>query len=160
MDKWIENYYSLLESGIDKIPKSDFRFYSIGRLPLVAMKTKEFSETCGECRKNLSVLEEFAGNLPEILNDQARRVSFGESRDAIESHLRKVHHVRPAHYYLALYTLIGAVIGAVLGLITGLLSGTERLPDLVLIFFAVGLILGQLIGKRTDRKRYRQKLQY
>ena len=160
MDNWIENYYSVLEAGINKIPKSDFRFYNIGRLPLIAIKTREFSSNCEECRNNLPKLEEIAGKLPEILEDRTRRTSFGEEKNAIESHLSKVHRVRPAHYFRALYTLIGAAGGAIMGLLTGLLRGPGIDLNFVLIFFATGLILGQLIGKIADRSSYRKNLQY
>jgi len=159
MENWLEDYYTLLEQKKKDISISDFRFYNIGRLPLLAAKTSELSQSCHRCRANLKELQVLAEKLPECLEDLKQRREFEHHKNLVENHLRQEHAIRPAHYYYAKYTLIGAVSGIVAGSIISFIIYDEFNVNLPFIFFALGLITGQLMGRRADRIRYKHKRQ-
>lgn len=159
MDPWIENYIEKLESKKSAITPSDFRFYNIGRLPLLADRTKAYASGCRECKSNIRVIEHLADRLPECLNTPEERKSFEKERHAVERHLRKVHKVLPAHYYYALYAFLGAIIGIILGIVISLLLLNTINLNVPLIFFALGLFSGQIIGKKADKKAYTRNTQ-
>lgn len=158
-DQWIEEYYNLLESKRKDISNSDFRFYNIGRLPLIAIKTKEYSESCDICKKNLDILAELGNMLPQCFEKPSARKSFEERKNDIEIHLKETHHLRPAHYYYSLYSFLGSVFGLVLGVLLSLLLSNNFRFDIPIISSALGLFFGQFIGKKLDKKKNIQNRQ-
>lgn len=160
MDAWTENYYKILETKRQEISNSDFRFYNLGRLPLIAGKSMENSASCDVCRNNLAELDTLAAMLPQCLNDAAERKDFDNRKAAVENHLKKVHHLRPAHYYYAFYSFLGLVGGLATGSILSLLFSKNFNADVPLLCSILGLFAGQITGKWKDRKGYKRRSQY
>lgn len=158
-DEWIENYYQTLESRKDEISSSDFRFYNIGRMPLLAQKTHSFSKQCTICRNNIKKLEMLAESLPHSLQDNQSRKEFEQYKFQIEKHLQKDHGIKFATYYSSLYTLVFSLTGVITGLLSSLLILNKIDINLILICFAVGLIAGRLTGSRIDKKHNIKELQ-
>ncbi|MBN2522385.1 MAG: hypothetical protein JXB24_03880 [Bacteroidales bacterium] len=155
---WLNHFYRTLENKKTKFHPSDFKFYNIARLPILADKTILYSSTCPQCMIHIKLLEKMADELPECLDFADTRKKFVLTKDKIESHLKKEHRLRFATYYSSLYTFLFAMLGAVIGLLIARMI--KKSPEnLILIFLATGMISGYLFGKMKDHKKYRQNQQ-
>ncbi len=157
MNSWSEDYLTKLEKIRDQISSSDFRFYNIGRLPLIAKKTEEFSKKCNTCKSNLQALTDLAAMLPGCLLKPDTRKKFGVEKSRIDKHLHKEHHVQYANFYYSYYSFFGILSGLIAGSSLSLvILGVINL-NYLLISGILGLLSGQIIGKRLDRKKYQNK---
>ena len=155
---WLANFYQSLEQKKDKMHPSDFRFYNIARLPILANKTLKYSDTCPTCKLNIKLLEELVDELPECLNQKNTRKKFETKKENIVSHMVNVHKLKFATYYTSLFTLIGSAAGGLLWFIlTFLVNG--KLANISLIFVVIGMISGYLIGNIKDKKVYKENQQ-
>ncbi|MGD2034518.1 MAG: hypothetical protein PVF73_05640 [Bacteroidales bacterium] len=153
----INNFYQLLDQKKDRFHPSDFRFYNIARLPVLAKKTIEYSGRCPVCRKNIRLLEDMAEQLPESLSKKNTRKQFEKNRDHIEAHLKREHKLRYANYYVSLYTLTGTLTGLLTGFLITLFITNSG--NIVLILTAFGIISGYLTGKIKDKRKYHRNQQ-
>jgi len=155
---WLANIYQSLDNKKGRFHPSDFRFYNIAHLPLIANKTAKHSENCLICKENIGLLEKLVDELPESLNDKDSKRKFEMNKDKIVSHLKKEHKLRFANYFASLYTLVGTLTGVLLWFIlTKLFPG--KTSDTLFIFIVIGMILGYLTGKIKDKRKYRQNQQ-
>ncbi len=154
----IDRFYQSLEQKKDKVHPSDFRLYNIARLPILANKTFQNSSACAECRANLQLLEKLVDELPDCLNQKHSRKKFETNKNRIESHLKKTHKLRFSTYYSSFFTLLGSITGGLSGFILSLIL-KRNTSDIVLIFIAIGMITGYIIGKSKDNRKNRQNLQ-
>ncbi|MBN1949855.1 MAG: hypothetical protein JW801_01545 [Bacteroidales bacterium] len=159
MEKWSDKIFDQLEEKRSSIPKNDFRFLSIGRITLMAQKTEEFAESCPACQNNRQIIGEMIQSLPECLNSPGGRKSYEKKKNLIESHLSKVHHIRPAHYLYAFYTLLGLLAGFLAGLLLSFTVGKTWDRSFLLSGSTLGLLLGQAYGKYADKRNYKKNLQ-
>lgn len=156
--KWLAEFHESLEQKKDKLHPSDFRFYNIARLPILAGKTVEYSQSCKTCRSNIILLEELVNELPEILTEKDTRDSFETKKEKVEFHLKNAHKLRYAAYYSSLFTLFGGLAGGVLGFAISLIMKGNT-SNLLLIFTTIGLLLGYFGGNIKDKEKYRSKQQ-
>ena len=155
---WLSNFCQSLEQKKYKLHPSDFRFYNIARLPILANKTMEFSSSCAVCKKNIQLLEELVDKLPESLDHKDTREIFEFNKNKIVLHLKKIHKHRLPAYYLSLFTLIGGIAGGVLGFLLSLIMISNS-ENLILISITIGLISGFITGKIKDKRKYQQNHQ-
>ncbi len=155
---WLTNFYQSLEQKKDKMHPSDFRFYNIARLPILANKTLKYSDSCPTCKLNIQLLEELVDELPECLNQKDTRRKFEINKDKIVSHMVNIHKLRFAAYYTSLFTLMGSIAGGFFWFILTFLMN-NKLANISLIFVVIGMISGYLIGKMKDKRKYRQNQQ-
>lgn len=153
----LNNFYQALDKKKKKLHPSDFRLYNIARMPILANKTLEYSSNCTICKFNIQLLEELVNTLPDCLNHKESRKIFELNKDNIVSHLEKVHMLKLASYYSSLFTFLGLITGGITGLI--LMLSVMNSGNTILIFMAIGMISGFLIGRIKDKRRYRQKKQ-
>ena len=159
MNSWSENYYAKLEQIRDKITASDFRFFNLGHLPLIARKTEELSENCPICKINIQALDYIASMLPDCLHAPESRKTFEKEKSRIERHLHNAHNVRYANFYYAFYSFFGVITGIFAGIAASMTFLKEINLNFLLISGILGLLAGQIIGKRLDRKKYHDKYQ-
>jgi len=155
---WLANFFQSLEQKKDKMHPSDFRFYNIARLPILAKKTLKYYDTCPTCKLNIKLIKELVDELPECLDQKNTRKKFETNKDNIVSHMINVHKLRFATYYTSLFTLIGSGAGGLLWLILTFLMN-NKLANISLIFVVIGMISGHLIGKIKDKRVYKENQQ-
>jgi len=155
---WLENFYQSLEQKKEKMHPSDFRFYNIARLPILANKTLKYSDTCRACKLHIKLLEELVDELPECLNQKDTRKKFEINKNKIVSHMVNVHKLRFATYYTSLFTLIGSIAGGLLWFILTFVM-ISKLANISLVFVVIGMTSGYLIGKMKDKRKYRENQQ-
>ncbi len=159
MNSWSEDYYAKLEQIRDQIPASDFRFFNLAHLPLMAKKTEELSENCESCKINIRTLDHIADMLPDCLHTPESRKTFEKEKSRIERHLHNAHNVRYANFYYAYYSFLGALAGALVGFAVSMTFLKEININFLLVPGIFGLLAGQIMGKRLDRKKYHDKYQ-
>lgn len=155
---WPEDFYQSLERKTDKMHPSDFRFYNIARLPILANKTFKYSNACPICKLNKKILEDLVNELPECLNQTNTRKIFEINKDKVVTHLKNAHKLRFANYYTSLFTLFGAIAGGLPWPIIRF-TGNSKWNDISLIFIVFGMIFGYLAGKMKDNRKYRENEQ-
>ena len=84
---------------------------------------------------------------------------FETFHDAIYQHLRKDHNLTPRSYFIALYSFIGMIAGLIIGGLMGVAADfaldTEKgqwLKNGLLLGWFLGLVAGQITGKRKDNR--------
>lgn len=152
--------FEKLELKKESMDPSDFKFYNIAHFPLLAKFTEEHSKNCTTCRENINLLNEIVDSLPEVLSENATtRKKFEQQKTIIESHLKKVHHMRFPGFYSSLGSLIGVFIGFLISFILNYAVGGPLFNDIMLIGLAVGLVGGITIGRMKDKNIFVRNLQ-
>ena len=159
MNSWSEDYYSRLEKIRNQIPKTDFRFFNLGHLPLIAKKTEGFSAQCHTCKSNLKTLAELAEMLPDCLLQPESRKVFEKNKYQVEKHLYKIHRVSYANFYYSLFSFLGVFIGIIIGSILSYFITKKINVNYMLISGTIGLLAGQIFGKKRDHIKYKKKYQ-
>ena len=157
MNSWSEGFYSRLEKIREQIPKSDFRFYNLGHLPLVAKKTEEFSKQCEICQSNQKILDQLVEMMPGCFENHHTRRKFDKEKSRIEKHLHRKHQVHYAHFQYSLFSFLGILAGLLAGVLLSLFFTGALSINYLLIASISGLFLGQVAGKYYDRKKYQNK---
>ena len=157
MNSWSENFYSRLEKIKDQIPKSDFRFYNLGHLPLVVKKTEEFSKQCEACQLNQKILDQLVDMMPVCFEKHDTRRKFEKEKSRIEKHLHRKHQVYYIHFHYSLFSFLGIIAGLIAGIILSLFFLGKLSINYLLIASILGLFFGQIAGKYFDRKKYQNK---
>jgi F0F1-type ATP synthase assembly protein I len=157
---WAEQKIKILESKIQEIDPSDFRFYNIAHIPIIAKQTDAFSSTCEKCAENRAIIDNLLDHLQDSLSDDAdKRKTFDINKSSIEAHLKKEHNCHFPGYYTALWSLIGLIGGFLTAASISYFTNQSIFNKLSLMALAVFLMLGRGIGVLTDRKVFRNNLQ-
>ncbi len=159
MTVWSDDFYTRMEKLRHQISASDFRFYNIGHLPLIARKTEVLSKKCAICKNNIKILDSFITILPECFQFADTRKIFEQEKANIEKHLQKEHNIRYPNYYYSAYSLIGAISGIITGAVISFSVLGALSINYLLIPGIIGLGIGLIVGKRSDRKKYQNNLQ-
>jgi len=159
MSIWSEKYYGKLEKNRHNIPKSDFRFYNLSHLFLLSEKTEKFSMNCTICKSNLKTLNDLADMLPKGFQMSSTRKIFEQEKTRIEKHLQKEHKVYYIRYYYSLYSLAGILSGIIFGFLLSVIILNSLNLNFLLIAGIIGSLIGQILGKRIELKKYRKNLQ-
>ena len=80
-------------------------------------------------------------------------------QDNVYHHLRKDHNLTPRSYFIALYSffgmIAGLIVGGLAGIVIDLMLETEKgqwIKNGLLIGWFLGLVVGQIFGKRKDNR--------
>jgi len=157
--EWFESFFQKLDEKKDEIEPGDIRFYNIERLPILAKKTLKFSSECKDCNSNISKLDELVTMLPQCMESAGPRKAFEQSKNKIEKHLKTKHAHRFENYFTSLYTLLGTFLGLGIGLVVSFTVYRYLNQNSLLIFTALGLFFGRILGRRRDKMQNSSDLQ-
>ena len=147
-----EIIFNNLESQKEHFTPSDFRFYNIGHLPILAKRSETYSNECPICKNNLHALALQSEQLSKKLQDFKKRKAFDALKRDIERHLKHEHGHRYPGHYLALYSFIGTTIGLALGYpVARILTPLDQTNTWLIITGAM-LIIATIMGKQKDKK--------
>ncbi len=143
------NFMHSLQERSKEISPGNFRFYNIGRIPLLAKHTFMLSYSCPSCKNNKENLEELLGYLPDCFDDPGKVRDFERRKEEIEKHLIRAHRIRVANYHYSLYTLLGLIAGSIIGIAIQYVF-QHRIWMLVAI---AGTIAGAVYGKIVEQRK-------
>jgi len=150
--EWFEMIERNIESQKSLIYKKDIKFYQIDKLLKFASKVENFSKKCKECNQMKSEIEYISSNIENLLTKSMKSKKEYESRfDNIANHLKNEHKIYSSTYFSSLYSMYGTVAGLTMGFLFGYLFFKENLYAAVLIFWAIGIIVGRFFGIREDK---------
>jgi hypothetical protein len=160
MMNWAIEKTKLLETKVDKINQSDFRFYNLAHFPILARRSEEFGAQCNTCKSNKKILSALIDALPAVLeNDIKERREFEKHKNAVEKHLRKAHGCHFPGYYAAIGSLLGLILGLICAATIYIFTENNVYNKLALIALAVFLVGGRSMGIYIDRKIFKRNLQ-
>lgn len=150
---WYTAINKTVEEQKKSIPERDQNFYHLDRFLKAAELSDEFSDSCRECLNNKSVIRKIAEGVSHFINTPGReRRNFERNYENVLSHLKKVHGLYPARYYISLYSFLGIMIGGCIGFfLFFIISGELKMIGL-LIGFLGGVITGRIMGNNKDNK--------
>jgi hypothetical protein len=149
---WVTRFNESLEQSKHRISRSDFRFYNIAHLPLIARKSYIESKHCTQCNDNLAVLENLAQNLDTWLGaDRKQRKNFEQKINNVTAHLQSVHNMRLAFYNVSFYTFLGIAGGFLAGLVLTRFT-TSGHETVWVVALCVGLLVGRWTGYFIEKK--------
>jgi len=158
--KWYNDILEKLESVKENIEPTDFRFYNIKHLPLIAKYTLDYSKSCPKCTDNISIINEIVVFLEDFSGkSNSKRRIFERKKNKIEDHLKKNHHLRFPGYYTSLGTFLGLLAAIFLSAILSFILHIAPFNNLLLISIAFGVIIGRIVGNILDRNIYINKKQ-
>ncbi|MBT3210330.1 MAG: hypothetical protein HN704_14370 [Bacteroidetes bacterium] len=150
---WIEMIESNIESQKSLIYKKDIKFYGVDKIVKMASIVEKFSKECSVCIQKKTEIEDISKNLGNYLNNSVKlRKEYEHLSDEITEHLKTEHQIFSKTYFASLYSAYGTIAGLLAGFIFGFIFFKENLFTSVLIFWAVGIIVGRFYGLRKDRE--------
>jgi len=129
--------------------------YQVDLLLRLALRIREASDACETCRSFQSLLSPLEEDLPELPRSKAQRHYQMQQVRLIVEHFVKVHGLAPMYYYTHLYANYGFIAGLLVGIAVGLLTLNNGLY--LPVAAVVGLVLGILLGYRTDARVKREQ---
>lgn len=132
---------------------SDLRFFRIEEYFRNAERVDALAESCAACRAFRDQIDQTADQVVKAVSTPgAERRQLDDLQTRVNDHLRKAHGFFPPHYHTymqSVYWTVGLMVVAFL--LTFVFSGLDKA-----IFyspaFAFGVITGQIIGGKKDRK--------
>ncbi len=144
---------SNIESQKSLIYKKDIKFYGVDKIVKMASIVEKFSKECSVCIQKKTEIEDISKNLGNYLNNSVKlRKEYEHLSDEITEHLKTEHQIFSKTYFASLYSAYGTIAGLLAGFIFGFIFFKENLFTSVLIFWAVGIIVGRFYGLRKDRE--------
>jgi len=156
---WSKTIKNKIDDQIDDIYKRDYKFYKIDRLERIAEHIDDFSTECEECKAYKKEIEGITERLSEYLKGIPQlRSEYEKRNEKIVKHLQKKHKLAYKEYYASSYSFLGFVSGSVLfGGIMWFINPNFVFPT-ILMGFAIGLIVGRIIGKKKDKENEQNNL--
>ena len=150
---WSKTIKNKIDEQIDDIYKRDYKFYKIDRLERIAEHIDVFSHECEECEAFKTDIKDIAERLSEYLKGVPQlRSEYEKRNEKIVNHLQKKHKLAYKEYYASSYSFLGFAIGsAIFGGVMWFINSNFIVPA-VLMGFALGLIIGRILGKKKDKK--------
>jgi len=155
-------WFIAFRQELDQFPftRREYKLFNIARFVKSARWTDHFSDQCPVCKKNRSDMLCAAREMDSMIRPSG--VGAGEFEtlnDCVYHHLRKDHNLTPRSYFVALYSffgmIAGSLFGGVVGVVTNLILDPEKgqwLKNGLLIGWFLGLVAGQILGKRKDNR--------
>lgn len=142
-----------MDKSLSGIRDKDQRFFRIDELRRNITRVSQFAETCHQC---LSLKEDIETNIMHL--NEAINVPGKYRRDLdrliarLSHHMKKAHHFYPPYHFNYLFTTYGLLAGLAFALPVILFLPFEHMDVLAAGVFIAGLIAGQIIGGKRDRK--------
>lgn len=151
------NWYSEFEKGITQKLKGtkdrDLRFFRIEEFMRIAERVDNFSSTCRECKSFKFEIDKQKDSLSKALKSPGReRREYDKLHSGMSKHMQKVHGFYPPFYFTYLYAAIWSVLLISFSLLFWLFFSSITIWAFLTPAFAIGVITGQIIGGKKDRK--------
>lgn len=135
------------------IPTKDLRFYHVDTLLRYAGHTERYAGQCAICRTNMQEIENVVSRLPEFLEGHTvGRKTYEQYYTQLESHLKQEHRLETKNYKINLFRFYGMLIGILFGMALGKWVDAFTFDKAVLISWLIGLLVGQLWGRRKEKE--------
>lgn len=148
---WFKHIENEVLAQSEKLYKRDFKFFHVDTLLKVSKKIDLYAATCNECKELKISAELLSSNLLNHLKgDLSSRKEYEKKLDQMNIHLRKVHGIFPAQYYISLFSFIGLIIGIFSGISIMYLVDSNSLKEGFFVGGALGILVGRIYGKYRD----------
>jgi ABC-type transporter Mla maintaining outer membrane lipid asymmetry permease subunit MlaE len=165
---WFEEVKQNIEQISEKnIKPKEVRFYNLGGFITIAQRINEFSSTCKECENLKAEILEVSQNIDKYLNTSNQtRKTYEQKRDSYAEHLKTAHNLVKRNLYAPTYAFVGLLVGSVLGFAFAQIMqifnayNADFMKVSILIGWAIGLIVGRILGTQKDNKVKKEKRFY
>ncbi|MBN2682823.1 MAG: hypothetical protein JXR58_09970 [Bacteroidales bacterium] len=155
------SYKEKIKGIIEKhnIAYKDYSFFMLTRLPGIAEKLEEFSDSCEDCKNYMHTLEKQINILPKIVSDDVSyRKEYEKTLDLISRHLRKEHKLVPERFFVAVYSTFGLFGGLFLGLGLSYLIYSSLNQSVIFASLGIGVFAGYIWGSIKDLRYKNRKM--
>lgn len=148
---WLKEVHDNIQKGKANLTEKDIRFFHVERLQRIAGHIEGNSSDCAYCLKMKIPVLELSANLNLYIHGSIKdRVYHEEIFDRAVTHLKVSHGIYPSFHFNYLYSFIGFIAGLGFGIaIYFLFIGLIELK-LILVLALVGLLAGQIAGRKKD----------
>jgi len=153
MENWYPEFEKRVVGQLQGAQLRDLRFFRIEEYLRNAERVDAGAATCRECyslRNEMEQLKDDVATAVETPGKERRQLDKLQSR--LADHMRKAHGYYPPYYHTYLHSVYWTV-----GLMGAAFLLTYLFPDIEkAVFyspaFAIGVVTGQIIGGKKDRK--------
>jgi len=153
MDNWYPGFEKIVVGQLKSAKESDLRFFRIEEYLRNAERVDRYAHGCRECytfRTEMEEMKEQVGAAVAYPGRERRKLDGLQSK--VNGHMRQVHGYYPPYYHTymqSVYWTIGFMLAAFL--LTYMFTEVDKA-----VFyspaFAIGVVIGQIVGGRKDRK--------
>lgn len=157
MKNWATHTEEKIRAKLEGTKDKELRFFRIEELIRNIHRTELYARDCTFCSAHKTEIETVVEKIDEAVHvpGQARR-EYDRLIGRIASHMQKSHGFYAPYYYSYLYSFFGMTAGLLAGYIL-----MRLLPEFDWVMlsagFASGLIAGNILGARKDRKVREEK---
>ncbi len=152
MKNWAEHILKEMEQSLTGTREKDLRFFRIDELRRNIRRVDDFAPKCAICRNLKEETESAMVHVNEAVNvpGQHRR-ELDRVVARLARHMLKIHKFYPPWHFNYLYSFYGITAGSLFGFL--LVQAIPSKPwELMAAGFVTGLISGQILGGKIDRK--------
>ncbi|WP_423129293.1 hypothetical protein [Gaoshiqia sp. Z1-71] len=153
MSSWYSQFEQELLSGLEQIKSRDLRFFRVEEFLRNARRVDEFSDSCRDCHTLQYDIEKQKNTVAGAIRVPGKeRRAYDRLQSRLNSHMRNVHGFYPPFYFTYLHSFLWTLALGVISLLVSLLFPGADIFAFLAPAFAVGVVTGQLVGGKKDRK--------
>lgn len=161
--EWLTGFNDKLKERTEELSGRNYRFFQIKRLARMAEKVDEYSTSCRDCFFFKDDLSGIAANKENFLdNSMSGNNRYENIFGHVFRHLKKEHKLYPKSHFYSVYSLVGMLFGTLTGLLIAYMilfiqeENNGILKTGILLGWVIGLVFGQIFGKRRDNEMKKQ----
>lgn len=151
MKPWLAEFNENIQKAKVNLSEKDIKFFHVERLIKIAEHIENNSNGCADCLRMKMPVLELSANLNRYIHGNYRdRTYFERIFDLALKHMKVSHGLYPPFHFNYLYTFIGFLAGSVCGTLIYLLFKGNAELKLISILALIGLLAGQIAGRKKD----------
>ena len=153
MSSWYVNLEDNLVQQLKDVKPRDLRFFRVEEFLRNASRADQFAGSCRECQSFRHEIDKQKDSVARAINiPGSERRNFDRLQSGLSKHMRKKHGFYPPFYHSYLYSTSLAGILVIIALLLSRLFPDTEIFVFLAPAFALGIVVGQVVGGRKDKQ--------
>lgn len=153
MSNWYDNFEQDVILKLNGTKSRDLRFFRIDEYLRIAERADAFASSCRDCNSFRFEMEKQSDLLAKAVGEPGHeRRELDRLQSRMSDHMRKLHGFYPAYYFTYRYSFFLTVALLAVAFLAHLFSPASDVWFFIAPAFAVGVVTGQIVGGKKDRR--------
>lgn len=153
MSDWYAEFENDFFQQLKDAKARDLRFFRVEEYLRNVQRVDAFSSSCRECQSFRHEIEKHKDTVARAVNEPGReRRAFDRLQSGLSEHMKKEHGFYPPYYYTYLYVAGWSAALLALAVFWWWLVRAADIFVFLAPAFAIGVVTGQVIGGKKDRR--------
>lgn len=152
MSDWYPEFEKDIIQKLKGVKDRDLRFFRVEEFLRMAERADNFAPNCRECYSfRLEIEKQKAAIVKAVTVPGKERRDFDRLQTKMSAHMKRTHGFYPPFYFTYLHSLIWTLGMVTIAFLVSFLFADAEMWMFLAPAFAVGVVVGQVIGGKKDR---------